>query len=417
MPTLIAESLAARALKVLPNGMFGHQSVAMMPAGAPQFFARAEGAHLWDADGRRYIDWMCGYGPNLFGYADAEIDAAYVAQLKAGDAMTGPSPLIVELAEAFAAMIGHAEWALPCKNGTDATTVAVMAARAATGRKPVLRATGAYHGSQPWCTPNPAGALAEDRAHHHFFTWNDTASLDAACLAAGGEPAAILVSAFKHDAFQNQALPDPAFATACRALADKTGAMLILDDVRAGFRIDRESSWAHLGVEPDMSAWGKAIANGHALSIVLGNARARAGAEKIYVTGSFWFAAAPMAAGLATLKRVRETGYLEHIIRIGALLREGLSAEAKAAGFALHQTGPAQMPQVLFPEDPDFRLGFRFAEHMLARGIYWHPWHNMFVCAAHTEADVAQTLEAARESFAILARERETLPPNAKMRR
>ena len=113
------KALRARAAAVIPGGMFGHQTTALLPDDYPQFFARSEGAHLWDVDGNRYLDFMCAYGPNLFGYQNPEIDAAYVRQLGVGDTMTGPTGLMVQLAEEMVAIVDHADWAIFCKNGTD----------------------------------------------------------------------------------------------------------------------------------------------------------------------------------------------------------------------------------------------------------------------------------------------------------
>jgi glutamate-1-semialdehyde 2,1-aminomutase len=408
-------ALRERAAAVIPGGMYGHESTALLPAEFPQFFARAKGARLWDADGNEYIDFMCAYGPNLLGYADAEIDAAFAAQLARGDAMTGPSPLIVELAEQLVAMVAHAQWAMFCKNGTDATSIAVTVARAHTKRRKILVAKGAYHGAAAWCTPNPLGTLPDDRAHLIPFTYNDVASLERAAREAGDDLAGVLVSPFKHDGFVDQELPAREFAHAARAVCDRAKSLLIMDEVRGGFRLSRTGSWTRLGVEPDLSAWGKCLANGHPISALLGGEVARAAASRIYTTGSFWFAAAPMAAALATLRRIRETDYLERTERLGAQLREGLAKAAAAHAYTLRQTGPPQMPQILFDGDPDFRRGFAFSSELIQRGVYLHPWHNNFVCAALTEADVELALEAASESFAAVRRREGTLVPHARV--
>lgn len=396
----VDQALRERAVRVLPNSAFGHMSTMLMPLAYPQFLARGAGAHVWDVDGNRYLDFMCAYGPNLLGYRDARVEAAADAQRKVGDVLTGPSPLAVELAETLVAMVGHADWAFFCKNGTDATTIARTIARAQTGRRKVLVARGAYHGAAPWCTPMHFGTLPEDRAHMLSYDYNDVASLEAAVAAAGDDLAAIFASPFKHDAFADQALPDPAYARACRALCDARGAMLIVDDIRAGFRLARDCSWSLVGVEPDLSSWGKCLANSHPISAVLGNNRCRSGADMIYATGSFWQAAVPMAAALRTLEIIRTSDYLEHSIALGTQLRDGIGRAAAAHGFALKQTGPVQMPQILFDDDADFRTGFAWCEAMLRRGIYMHPWHNMFLCAAMTEADIAGAVTAADAAFA-----------------
>jgi glutamate-1-semialdehyde 2,1-aminomutase len=408
-------ALRERAARVIPGGMYGHESTALLPAEFPQFFARASGARLWDADGNEVLDLMCAYGPNLLGYADPEIDAAFAAQLARGDAMTGPAPLIVELAEQLTAQVAHAQWAMFCKNGTDATSMAVATARAHTRKRKILVASGAYHGAAAWCTPVPVGTLPEDRAHLVQFTYNDVASLERAAREAGADLAGVLVSPFKHDGFVDQELPTPEFACAARAACDRAGALLILDEVRGGFRLSRTGSWTRLGVEPDLSAWGKCLANGHPLSALLGSEVAREAASRLYVTGSFWFAAAPMAAALATLRRIRETDYLERTEKLGAQLREGLAKAAAASGYALRQTGPPQMPQILFADDDDFRRGFALASELIERGVYLHPWHNNFICAALTESDVEQALAAAREAFAAVRRREGTLLPHARL--
>ena len=409
------QELRGRAEAVIPGGMYGHQSTGLLPDDYPQFFERGEGAHIWDVDGRRYLDLMCAYGPNLFGYANPQIDAAFVRQLGLGDTLTGPTALMVELAEAFVAMVSHADWAMFCKNGTDATTMALTTARAHTRRKTVVRAKGAYHGAAPWCVPRPTGTIDTDRAHQIFCDYNDIASLEAAVAQAGDDLACVFAAPFKHDAFVDQAEPDPTYARRARELCDQAGALLVVDDVRAGLRLARDCSWSKIGVQPDLSTWGKCIANGHGLSALLGNDKARKAAASIFVTGSFWYQAAPMAAALETLGLVRDTDYLERITALGGRLRAGLDERASAAGFSLRQTGPVTMPLFLFDDDPDLRKGFCFSSEMLDRGVYVHPWHNMFLCAAMTDADIETFLNAAEGALGALKQQSPTLQPVPKL--
>jgi glutamate-1-semialdehyde 2,1-aminomutase len=122
-----------------------------------------------------------------------------------------------------------------------------------------------------------------------------------------------------------------------------------------------------------------------------------------------------MAAGVETLRLVRETDYLERITALGERLRKGLAERAEAAGFVLRQTGPVTMPLFLFDDDPDLRKGYCFSSEMLARGVYVHPWHNMFLCAAMTEQDIDEALEAAEGALAALKRQAASLPPVEKL--
>ena len=394
--------LRERAEQVIPGGMYGHQSVKALPEGFPQFFSKANGAYLWDTDGNKLLDFMCAYGPQLFGYANPAIDRAYCEQLAMGDAMTGPSPIMVDLAEKMVSMVTHADWAMFCKNGTDANTMALMAARAQTKRTGIVRAKGAYHGAAPWSNPRASGVTPADQSDQFFCTYNDISSLESAVQSAGDNLAAIFAAPIKHDVLVDQAEPAPAYARRARELADFTGALLIVDDVRAGFRISRDCSWSVVGVQPDLSCWGKCIANGHPISALLGSNSARPGAEAIFTTGSYWFAAAAMAASLTTLELISTTDYLECTISLGDRLRAGLDERARAAGFGLRQTGPSQLPLFLFDNDPEVKLGKAWTAEMMRRGVYTHPWHNMFMSAAMTEPDIDFALDAAEASFSAL---------------
>jgi len=395
-------ALRERAARVVPSGMWGHLHAAKLPADYPQFFSRGEGGALWDVDGNRYIDFMCSWGPNLLGHHHREVEEAAERQRRDGDCLNGPGEVMVELAELLVDTIAHADWAMMQKNGTDATTTCVTIARAARGRRKVLVARGAYHGAVPWCSPSLIGVTAEDRAHLVYFRFNDVESLEAAAAAAGDDLAAIMVSPHRHDLGVDQELPTPEFAQAARRLCDEKGAALILDEVRAGMRIHAAGSWEPLGIRPDLSAWSKAIANGYAIAAVTGAEHLRRAASEIFVTGSFWNSAVPMAAAVATLKIVRRDDVPGRLFKLGTMLREGLATRALQYGVAIRQSGPVQMPLILFDDDPDFSKGAAFCNAAIQKGVYFHPKHNMFLCAAHSEADITAALAAAEHGFAAV---------------
>ncbi|NMJ40681.1 aminotransferase class III-fold pyridoxal phosphate-dependent enzyme [Roseomonas sp. JC162] len=397
-------ALRDRARQVIPGGLWGHLNAANLPAGYPQYFARAEGCRLWDVDGREVVDFMCAWGPVVLGHHHPAVEEAARRQAALGDCMNGPAPVLVDLAEMLVATIPHAAWCLLEKNGTDATTACVTIARAGTGRRKVLVARGSYHGAVPWCSPSLAGVTAEDRAHIAYYDYNDVASAQAAAEQAKGDLAAIIVTAFRHDMARALELPDPAFAQALRDICDREGAALILDDVRAGFRLDLGGSWETVGVRPDLAAYSKAIANGHALAAVTGAERFREAVTKVYTTGSFWCAAVPMAAALATLQELHRIDGPARMRAMGERLRKGLDALSARHGVTIRQSGPAQMPLVLFEGDEGFRLGNAFCSAALEAGAYFHPRHNMFLSCAHTEADIDRALQAADAGFAAVAR-------------
>jgi len=403
LPPLANHSLDAelrqRARQVIPGGLWGHLNAARLPEGYPQYFASAEGCRLRDVDGREFIDFMCSWGPVVLGHHHPAVESATREQAARGDCMNGPAPVLVELAELLVGMIPHADWCQLSKNGTDATTTCVTVARAATGRRKVLVARGSYHGAVPWCSPSVAGVTAEDRAHLLTFEYNDRASLDAAVAEAAGDLAAVIVTPFRHDFGHEQELATPAFAQHLREVCDTTGAALILDDVRAGFRLHLGGSWETLGVRPDLAAYSKAIANGHALAAITGRERFREAATQVYSTGSFWCGAVPMAAALATLRELQRIDGPARMQAMGERLRAGLKHLAGRHGLAIRQTGPAQMPLMTFADDAEWRKGDAFCAEALRHGAYFHPRHNMFLSCAHQEADIDRALEAADAGF------------------
>jgi glutamate-1-semialdehyde 2,1-aminomutase len=396
-------ALRERARAVIPGGMYGHMSASGLPPQYPQFYARAERAHVWDVDGNEYVDFMCSFGPVLLGHQHPKVEAAVAAQLAAGDTMSGPGAVMVEAAELLTGRVAHADWAMFAKNGTDATTICMMIARAATGRAKVLAAAGAYHGSAPWFTPRDAGVTPEDRANLRHYRFNDIASVEEAVAGAGQDVAAVIVSPFRHDAGFDQELVDAGFARQLRALCDRIGAALIMDEVRAGFRLNDGGSWEPIGVAPDLSAWSKAIGNGYPLAAVLGTGRYAEAASQIFVTGSFWYQAVPMAAAVATITAVREEGAVPAMAATGAALRAGLAQAAAEAGVAISQTGPVQMPNLSFPGDADYARAAAFCAAAIDHGVIFHPRHNWFICAAHTAADVERAVEAAGHGFRAVA--------------
>jgi len=400
-------ALRGRAAAVIPGGVYGHVSAAGLPPQFPQFMRGGRGARVTDVDGNEYVDLMCSYGPVVLGHRHPAVERAAREQAELGDCQNGPAPVFVELAELLVATVGHADWAMFAKNGTDATTMCCTIARAQTGRHKIMVASGAYHGAAPWCTPRPAGVTPADRANLVSYAYNDLESARAAAAACDGELAGVLVTPFRHDAGYDQELVDPEFARGLRAICDQTGAALILDDVRCGFRLHHGSSWEPIGVRPDLSAWSKAIANGYPLAAVLGSEWLREGASRVFVTGSFWFSAVPMAAAIATIGALREENAVEAMARSGEQLRDGILAQAARWGFEVNYTGPVQMPYLTFAGDRRHELASAFAAQALRRGVFVHPRHNWFVSAAMTGADLERALAATDGAFRALREHRE----------
>jgi glutamate-1-semialdehyde 2,1-aminomutase len=399
-------ALFERAARVIPGGIFGHTNpAAALPLASPYYAARAAGCRYWDVDGNEYLDFLCAYGPIVLGYQHPEVEAAAEAQRREGSCFNHPSARMVELAERLVSLVDFADWAVFGKNGSDMTTWSLQVAREHTGRKKILMAQGAYHGSHSWCTPGHGGLIEEDYAHIHAFVWNDLASFESLVRRYRGQVAGVIVTPFHHPAFGNSELPAPGFLPAVQAACRREGIVLILDDVRCGFRLHLGGSHRHFGFEPDLICFSKALANGYPLSATLGRRELQRAAGRVFLTGSFWNNAVPMAAALATLQILERDNVPAHLARIGAALREGFESLAARHGLGIRYTGADALPFVTFGEERNFYRSQTFCREVIRRGVFIHPHHNWFLCAAHQDADVAEALAAVDAGFAAVVDE------------
>jgi glutamate-1-semialdehyde 2,1-aminomutase len=387
--------LDERAAKALPRGVAGHFSPQVNWPGSPHFIARAEGSRVWDVDGNEYIDMMCAWGPIVIGYLNPEVEEAVARQHSQVDCGPGAAPVMVDLAEKLVPMIDGGAWALFAKNGADVTTLSVTLSRAHTGKSTVLIANGAYHGALPWCNPDVQGTLPGDRQSFKYFDFNDLDSVRAAIAGHEDDLAAVIVSPYRQPPGFDQEAPTREFATGLRELCDQYGALLIHDEVRTGMRLELGTAWRQFGVAPDMSAWGKAIANGYALAALVGKEEVREAAAKVFATGSFWWTGDAMAAGLATLEIMERDDSLAAMNAWGTSFQQGIVAAAEARGIEVAVTGPPTMPYARFLADDDDRgLADIFTAACGKHGLYLHPRHNWFVSAAMDGRDLDQALTA-----------------------
>lgn len=397
----------ARAEKVIPGGIHGTRGPHFAAYGDfPAFVTSAEGARIVDVDGNEYIDYMCAYGPNVLGYRHPAVHAATLAQYALGNAMTMPSERTVELAELLTERWDFADWAMFGKNGSDVTTLATRLARASTGRPKILVQHGAYHGFDTWCVVGGKGVPAGHRADIVEYQWNDPASIHAAFDKHRGEIAGLLMCPIKHDAMHDIESPERPFLDAIRERLAAERALLMIDDVRCGFRLHASGASHKLwGLEPDIVCFGKAISNGEALSVLVGRAALAEVAKDCYFSATYFFSAVPKAAAIATIRAYDAEGAFAKMQSIGESLRAGIVGAAATAGVPIRYTGPPAMPNLVFEGDPRFKRGRRFSGLAARRGIILHPRHNWFVSAAHTADDVKTTVAVAEECFGLVASE------------
>lgn len=404
------KSLAAfrRAQRVIPGGIPGHlgptEGLHLPNDGFPKFAARAEGTRFWDLDGNEFIDWMCAYGPNVLGYGDPDVTAAAREQAKKEDVTSLPSTVMIDFAELLIDQVASADWAMFAKNGGDTTTLAIMTARAATLRKKVIFVKGFYHGVAPWTQKlDYPGVLEEDVANNLYVPWNDLEALRTLLSENRGQVAALISTPYMHGNFVDNELPAEGYWPAVRKLCDEHGVVLIIDDVRAGFRLDLAGSDHHFGFEADLICFCKALANGYNVSALLGKDSLKEAVSSITYTGSYWMSAVPFAAGIATQQKLRQLDAPALFERLGRRLTDGLSEVASDAGYTLVASGAPALFYLRVADPADsLMLHQDWIAECVRRGAYLTSHHNHFLNAAVTEADVDRTIEIAADAFAAL---------------
>ncbi len=393
-----------RATKVVPSGVYGHLGPAegnFMPVTSfPLMGDRAQGSYFWDVDGNRFIDYMCAYGPNVLGYNDPDVDAAAMEQLKKGNCMTSPSYKMVEFAELLVDTVASADWAFFAKNGNDVTTAAIMTARAATHRKKIVFVNGYYHGVSPWTQKiDYPGIIPEDVANNLYIDWNDFDQLQKVFDDNKGEIAAFISTPYMHGNYLDNSLPADGYWKKVRELCTANGTVLIVDDVRCGFRLDLAGSDHYYGFEADLICFCKALANGYNVSALCGKDSLKNAVSSLSYTGSYWLSAMPFAAGIACINKMKALDTPKMFRELGLKLTDGLKEVATANGFNMVVSGEPSLFYLRLADDDSLFIHQDWIQECVKRGIFFAGHHNHFINASLTEEDIKYTLDVADEAF------------------
>lgn len=399
-----SQAAMARALSVIPSGIPGHQGPSegcYVPVSSfPLYSQRAEGSRFWDLDGNEFLDYMCGYGPNVLGYRDPVVDEAARRQAALEDVVTIPSSVMVDFAELLVDTVASADWAFFAKNGGDTTTLAVMTARQATHRKKIVFVAGYYHGVAPWTQKlDYPGVLEEDVANNLVVPWNDLAAVERVFREHRGQIAGFIAQPYMHGNFTDNQLPADGYWQGVRRLCDEHGVVLIVDDVRAGFRLDLAGSDHFFGFRADLICFCKALANGYNVSALCGRASLQDVVSSITYTGSYWMSAVPFAAGIATITRLKELDAPARFASLGGRLTDGLVGAAADHGLHLVASGAPALFYLRLADDESLLLHQEWVAAMVRRGVFLTSHHNHFLNAALTDDDVDLTVRIAHEAF------------------
>ncbi len=413
------------ARRVLAGGVNSPVRAFKAVGGVPRFIASGEGACLTDIDGNAYIDYVAAWGPMILGHADERVEAAITRALARGWSFGAPTEIETRLGELVAAAFPSIERVRFVNSGTEAVMSAIRLARGFTGRDIVVKCVGCYHGhvdallvqagsgAATFGTPSSAGVPSSVVAQTIAIPYNDAAAAGEVFDRYGEAIAAMIVEPVA--ANMGLVPPAPGYLAELRRLCDRTGALLIFDEVISGFRVAFGGAQELYGVRADLTCLGKIIGGG--LPVGAYGARAEIMAKlapdgPVYQAGTLAGNPAAMAAGAATLEALQEEGAYGQLEARSAKLADGLAAAAKAAGVAvwINRVGsllcvfmtPGPVTDYASASRSDMPLYAKYFHAMLERGVYLAPaqLECMFVSLAHTDEHIERTIAAAAEAFA-----------------
>ena len=399
-----SDEMYARAVKVIPSGVYGHLGPAegqFIPVSRwPKFSEKAKGSYFWDVDGNRYIDYMCAYGPNVLGYNDPDVDAAAIKQIELGNCTTSPGKIMVECAELLVDTVKSPDWAFFAKNGNDATMGAILTARAHTHRKKLIFFNGFYHGTSPFVQKiDYPGIVPGDVENNIYVNWDDIEGFKKVCEENKGEIAALIAQPYDHGNFYDNKFPKEGFWQEIRKICTDEGIVLIVDDVRAGFRLDIQGSDHFFGFEADILCFCKALANGYNMSCFMGKEFLMSAASSLSYTGSYWMSSVPFAACIACVNKLKAIDAPKLFKELGTKLTDGFKEAGKANGFDLVVSGAPALFYLRIANDDSMMLHQEWIAECVNRGLFLASHHNHFINASLTDEDIKESIEIAEDAF------------------
>ena len=423
----INESLFERAQKTNPGGVNSPVRAFRSVGGAPRFIERAQGAYMWDAEGKRFIDYVGSWGPMILGHNHPAVVKAVHDAVDHGLSFGAVTEGEITIAEEIVKIMPNIEQVRLVSSGTEAGMSAIRLARGFTGRNKIIKFEGCYHGHSDsllvkagsgmltFGNPSSAGVPADITKHTLVLEYNNPQALEDAFKQYGEDIACVIVEAVAGN--MNMVPGTQEFIDTMRALCTKYGALLIVDEVMTGFRVALQGAQSLYHVVPDITMLGKVIGGGMPVAAFGGRRDVMqkiAPIGPVYQAGTLSGNPVAVASGLATLKEIQKPGFYESLSQKATRLVTGLNAAAKDAGVDFCSRSLGGMLGLFFLKDlpngfadvmkADAEVFGRFFHGMLDRGVYLAPsiFEAGFISAAHTDEDIDATIAAARESFAAL---------------
>jgi 3-aminobutanoyl-CoA transaminase len=394
-----------------------HNSLELIPGHSlgvrrPQFYIDAEyplflksgkGGRVCDVDGNEYIDLICGYGPIILGHQEKEIDDAVIEKLKTdGYCFAMTNEVQFELAQKLTEIIPSAEMCLFAKTGSDVTTAAIRIARHVTKRSKVLRC--GYHGWHDWCVAGKAGILSKVYQDVIAFPHGDLEILKDLMKTHGHDTAAVIITPVEHDLNIPVKNPEPGYLEEVKNLAEKFGALLIFDEIRTGFRYHIGGAQAWFGVTPHLSTFGKALANGFAISALVGAKEyMQAAVEDVYISATYFSDGLAQLASLKTIEILERENVTQALRKKGSTFGACVKSLIEKSAVPCRYSGEPFMPYFTFhsgDETRDRKLRDIFYTSLIRNRILIGPNHHGYIAHRHTEEDLKTVLDAVEEALA-----------------
>lgn len=418
------QQLFERSQEFIPGGVNSPVRAFKSVGGTPIFFRRGQGAYVWDADDKNYIDYVGSWGPLILGHAHPEVIEAVEAAARNGLTFGAPTEAELEIAELLCKLVPSLEQVRLVSSGTEATMSAIRLARGYTGRNRIIKFEGCYHGHDDallvkagsgaltFGHPSSAGVPAETASSTMVLDYNDLAGVEQAFGQFGQEIAAVIVEPVAGN--MNLIAPNPGFLQGLRQLCTQHGSVLIFDEVMTGFRVGLECAQGLFNIKPDLTTLGKVIGGGMPMAAFGGRReimQCLAPLGAVYQAGTLSGNPVAVAAGLATLRLVQAPNFYEKLSARTRQLTDGLAAVAKKHGIVFCAQAIGGMFGLYFRENPpgsyaevmscDRDAFNRFFHAMLQEGVYFAPsaFEAGFVSAAHGDAEIGKTLAAAEKIF------------------